>query len=125
MPEIELTTSQNNASVNVIAGDRLKKGDTLPAFQCRLLDNGAGYDLTDKQPMLHMKGRDADSKRLDGAEMNVLDENNGEVEYQWESTDTSKAGTFDLEVVVVSKNGKERTFPLKDFISVQIFEDLQ
>ena len=126
MAQIELLPTMTDARINVHQGTTLKTGDTLPTFQGQLLDeNGDPYDVTGMTPEFYMHDSD-DNSVVSGASMNVLDETNGEVEYEWDSTDTSTAGLYNVEVVAVDDTtGSERTFPADGFVSVNINEDLQ
>lgn len=127
MIEIISTTGMTGATVDVEQGTKLKAGDTLPVFKAQLLNNGSAYDLTGKTPELHMneEGTDLSSKTIDGVVMTVVDEVNGEVKYEWSSTETETEGDYNLEIVVVDGSGGERTFPTDGFVNVRIFEDLQ
>jgi hypothetical protein len=128
MAAIEFTTNMIEATIDVEQGTKLKAGDTLPVFKAQLLDNGDPYDLTDKTPELHMneEGTDISSKTIDGVAMTVVDETAGEVEYQWDSSETETEGDYNLEVVVVDDtSSNERTFPTDGFVNVRIYEDLQ
>jgi len=126
MAQIELLSTMTDARIDVYQGTTLKTGDTLPTFQGQLLDeNGDSYDLTGMTPEFYMHDSD-DNSVVAGTSMNVLDTTNGEVEYEWDATDTSDAGIYNVEVVAVDDaTGGERTFPADGFVSVDINEDLQ
>lgn len=128
MAEIEFTATMTEAEVDVEQGTALKAGDTLPVFRAQLLDNGSAYDLTGKTPQLHMneEGTDLSSKTIDGADMTVVGAENGEVEYQWSSSETEQEGDYNIEIVVVDDSTSgERTFPTNGFVNARIYDDLQ
>jgi hypothetical protein len=122
MVEINLTASAGSTEVTVKQGVNLKSGDTLPTFKAELIDaDGSAFDLTGMDVKFYV-GQDG---LISGESMTVVDETSGEVEYQWQETDTDGSGEYDAEIVVTNGSGGERTFPTSGFVTITINDDLQ
>lgn len=114
--------------VDVRDGDELKTDDTAPNLRADLVkNNGVAEDLSDFTVEFRM--REAGDEELvvdDDTDGNVSieDEDKGRVEYSWQESDTSTAGTYECEFQIDDGNGTIKSFPNTGFFTVKIEEGL-
>lgn len=106
----------------------IHRGDTAPAFRQRLRDDmGDVVSLSSAQEVeFHMRSIDYDITLSDDTTGNVsiVDAASGEVEYSWQTGDTSTIGTYKAEFVVTFSDGSIRTFPVGNMYTVVVTEDI-
>lgn len=88
----------------------IKQNDTSPSLQATLKDASlTAINLTGASVRFHMKSVDGTLK-VD-AEMDVIDELNGIVQYDWQSGDTDTVGAYYIEFEVTYADASVETFP--------------
>jgi hypothetical protein len=88
----------------------LKQNDTSPSLQATLKDAAQNpVDLEGATVKLHMKSAEGILKV--NAAMTVVDQNNGIIQYDWQSGDTDTAGTYYVEFQVTYADSSVETFP--------------
>lgn len=88
----------------------IKQNDTSPSLQATLKDaSQTPINLNGATVMFHMKSVDGTIK-VD-AEMTITDEDNGVVQYDWQSGDTDTVGTYYVEFEVTYADASVETFP--------------
>ena len=102
-----------------------KKGDTADPYTAVLEDDNGPVDITGySQVRFFMKNVETGNKKIQGAQMNVVNPSEGKVRYEWSDQDVDTVGTFEAEVVVTFVDGDE-TFPSEGFKSISINEDIE
>lgn len=107
----------------------IKKGDTLPKITGTLTTgpsagSQSAVDLTDATAVvLVMKNITGGAASRKTAAF-VNPRTSGQVEYVWQTADTSAAGTFNAEWEVTWTGGAVQTFPNEDYFTIVIAADL-
>lgn len=108
----------------------IKRGDTSPPIKFQLIaPDGAGKDIrgfNDVQFFMR-EAEDIDVVVSDNVagEVDVVDAEQGIVQYLWQDGDTDSAGEYEAEWEVEYGDGSLETFPNNDYIDVEIVEDIQ
>ncbi len=104
-----------------------KKGDTADPLQGNLQDQNGNADISGFQTVkLYMRNVADGTKKIDGKTMTVLDENTGNVKYEWDAEDVDTTGVYEAEIVVdYGTPGGKETFPSDGFKSIQIVDDIE
>ena len=103
---------------------RIKTNDTSPKLSVTLTDAlGNAIGLAGCSVIFRMKAFGAISLKVYAA-ATVVDDVNGIVEYQWQSSDTDTAGTYYGEIVVTYGDNTIETFPNNGYFTIIIKEDL-
>jgi len=111
--------------VNRLEGYLLKVDDTGPPLRVQLLrDDGEPKNLTGFTPTVSVSRSDSDTPTISDATMQIENESNGIVSYDWSSSDTNTGGTYIAEIVIDDGSGTTMTFPNNDFFNVRIQEGL-
>lgn len=84
---------------------------------------GTAVDLTGTTVRFHMKLPGASSAKVDAA-ANIDSATDGEVSYTWQSGDTDTAGLYLAEFEVTFAGSVVRTFPVDDYLYVNVLPDL-
>jgi len=101
----------------------IKQNDTSPSLQAILKDaSQTPIDLTGATVMFHMKSVGGTLK-ID-AEMTITDSDNGVVQYDWVSGDTSTVGAYYVEFEVTYSDGGIETFPNTGSLPLVITREL-
>lgn len=112
-----------STNAEIIRGDEIKQGDTVPSLRVKLLEDGNPFNLDGYTVTLRMKRTDADSLLVDEASMSIENAPRGIVTYDWSSSETDTSGTYLIECVVT--NGSEQiTFPNDTYTKLRIMESL-
>lgn len=102
----------------------IKQSDDDPVISATLTDDeGAAVDLTNATVDFHMAEPRGGQTVVD-ASATIVDAANGDVEYQWASSDTSKAGRYRAEFQVTYSDGDVETFPNVGYETVFIDEQI-
>jgi len=105
---------------------RIKTGDQLPPLRLTLQDlNDAGRvlgpaDLSTAEAVYFNMKDEAGELIIDHGEVEVLDEETGEVQYLWELADTLNPGKFFGEFEVHFPGDKTKTYPNDQEIPIKI-----
>ena len=109
----------------------MKRGDTAPVLERRLLDErGAPLDLSEEgtEVLFRMRVADGGLLKVDDAEAEIVNAKKGHVRYVWAEGDTDLAGTFDAEFIVTYTGEAEpteiRTLPSSRYYRVEILSTL-
>lgn len=102
----------------------LKRGDTLPSFEARLIH-------PDGTPVTFAAGDSAEffmkpasgALKVNGAAV-TLTQGSNVATYAWQGTDTDTAGTYTAEIVVTFADGNIMTWPNEGFWTVNINADI-
>jgi len=96
----------------------IKQNDTLPPLKVKLTQtDGSVLDLTGATVKLVVNG-------IGEKTMVVEDAAQGIVRYDWQATDTAKAGVYLAEVKVQYPNGTRQTIPTIDTIAIHIYKEV-
>lgn len=110
-----------------MADRTMKQGDTDPPLPIQpRQQNGAPVDLTDideirvwiKSPE-HSIVCDPQNVTVDG------DATEGNAFYNWQAGDTDNVGVYDVEFQIVWLDGRVRTFPTRNYRSLEIVASLE
>jgi hypothetical protein len=114
--------------VKIRDGDELKTDDTEPNLSVSLVkDNGVPQVLTGYDITFQMREANGDSLVVDDdttGNVSITDADLGRVEYDWDSSDTSTAATYECEFTIDDSSDSVITFPNQGFFTVQIEEGL-
>ncbi len=103
----------------------IKRNDRLPSLAATLTDAlGAPVDLTSTLVRFIMAAGAGTGTVAVNAPAVVVNSSGGTVRYDWAAGDTATSGTFNGEFEVTFPNGKKQTFPSANYITIQIFNDL-
>ena len=96
----------------------IKQNDTLPPIKVKLTQtDGSALDLTDATVKLVING-------IGERDMIIEDMANGIVRYDWQTTDTSKAGVYLAEVKMEYPGGTRQTIPTVGAIEIHIYKEV-
>lgn len=102
---------------------RIKQNDTSPSLQATLSDaNLVPVDLSGATVVFHMKSVDGTLILSEG--MTVTDSTGGVVQYDWQTGDTSDAGTYYVEFEATYNDGAIETFPNTGSLALVISSEL-
>ena len=102
---------------------RIKQNDTSPSLQATLSDaNLVPVDLTGSTVVLHMKS--VDGTLILSESMTITDDEGGVVQYDWQTGDTSSAGTYYVEFEVTYADLAIETFPNTGSLALVISSEL-
>lgn len=117
-------------------GDTLKLGDSAPNLAAQLIEESSGgslsvsgtttktaTDLTGGTVTLNVVDPDG-TLVIDAASCSLEDATNGEVSYDYSSSDFSSTGTHEAEFVFDDGSGETITYPNTGNFVIQINEDL-
>lgn len=92
-----------------------KRGDTAPAFEAHITDDGEDLAIAGASVRLLMRRRNGATYKVD-APMTIVDAASGHVKYQWVPSDVDTAAQFELTIRVTFAGGATRTFPSVGYI---------
>lgn len=96
----------------------IKQNDTLPPLKMRLIQtDGSALYLADATVKLVING-------IGERDMVVEDMANGIVRYDWQTTDTSKAGVYLAEVKLEYPDGTRQTIPTVGAVEIHIYKEV-
>lgn len=103
----------------------IKQNDTRPNLEAQLKQaNGTPINLTTANDVrFHMKVRN-DTTVKTNALCTIANATFGNVQYAFTNTDTNTAGHYYGEFVINYSDGKVQTVPTKDYIYIQIVDDI-
>lgn len=101
----------------------IKQGDTSPSLVANLVTpSRQPVFLEGATVLFHMRGQR--SSGVLTAPAVVVDEDGGQVRYDWAEGDTAAAGDFEAEFEVTYGDGTVETFPNEGYIIVTIPEQI-
>lgn len=100
-----------------------KRNDTTPLSHT-LRENGEPADLSNATKVEFFMSLSVDKALKADGTGTVVDETSGEVQYSFSQDEVDEAGFFMAEWQVTYGDGTIRTYPNKDYLTVQISEDL-
>lgn len=104
-----------------MADFHIKKGDRLPSLTAILYDGEGAFDeLATASGVVFKMVSGATTKTGNAV---IVDGLLGKVRYDWAAGDTDTAGVFNAEFVVTI-GGKEQTFPVDGYFTVEVEADL-
>jgi uncharacterized protein YfaS (alpha-2-macroglobulin family) len=112
-----------STSAEIIRGETIKSGDTLPELRVQLTEKGNAFNLDSYSVEMKMKRAGDDSLAVD-ASVSVEQPNRGIVTYSWSTGDTDTAGTYELEFTADDGSGSTLTFPNSGTEKLYIEEEL-
>ena len=102
----------------------VKKDNTSPLLGAQLQDpNANAVDLTGASVVFNMADFDG-NVIVNGGSASITSEDQGRVQYAWQLSDTSSAGSFRGEFKVTYSGGQIETFPNNGYIIIDIVSDL-
>ena len=97
----------------------IKKGDRAPSVEATLRRaDRTAIDLTNATSVNFQMGE------LDNAAI-IVSAEDGQVRYDWGSTETDTAGVFNAEFKILWNDGRQQTVPNRTVIKVYITEDVE
>lgn len=97
----------------------ISEDDRLPKLDAILIDGrGDIVDLTGATVEFHMATQAGTN--VITADADIVDEDNGHVQYDWQFGDTADPGTYNATFRVTFPSGLKQTFPNDRFIEVRI-----
>jgi hypothetical protein len=112
-----------STSVEIIRGETMKSGDTLPELRVQLIEEGNAFTLDSYSVEMKMKRAGDDSLVVDSSAA-IEQPNRGIVTYDWSVGDTETAGTYELEFTADDGSGSTLTFPNSGTEKIYIEEEL-
>lgn len=101
----------------------IKQNDTSPSLQATLKDASLEpIGLVGASVQFHMKSVDGTLK-VDAA-MDVIDSDNGIIQYDWQSGDTDTVGTYYVEFEVTYTDATVETFPNNGNKTINVVKEL-
>ena len=104
---------------------RIKQGDLRPIITATLVDStDTAIDLTSASSVkfvMNLQG--STTNKIDAAGV-ILTAASGIVTYTWVGTDTDTIGTYDAEFEVKWATDIYQTFPVRNYLTVEIVQDL-
>ena len=109
----------------------IKQGNTSPAIDAQLRDDGGEIDLEDGTVAFRMKHRSTD--QVVSGLCAIRNAENGRVSYIWSDGDTDKPGKYDAEFIVdysanppesIAEFNVDETFPSDGFLLIEVTETL-
>lgn len=101
----------------------MKQNDTYPFFRAQLRDVRGIVSLEGyEEALLHITRVSGEEKLKEPVE--VIDEENGYIQYKWKPEDTEEVGVFLGEVQVTFIGGKILTFPNDNYFKLKIVKEL-
>jgi hypothetical protein len=97
---------------------QLKVGDTWPPAKAALILGSTVIPLTGASVVFVV--RTFRGKELFSKPAEVLNVATGEVQYQWEATDTAAAGKYVGQFIVTFADGRKTSAPNDSYIEVEI-----
>ena len=111
--------------INIIRGQHIKSGDTLPTLRLQLLEAGDAYNLDEYTVDLTIREVNSDMTIVD-TDATIEDSSRGIVSYSWDSAEqTSDEGTYLFECTATdTESDKTLTFPNDGYANLYIEERL-
>ncbi len=110
-------------TAEVLRGDEIKEGDTIPDLRIKLHEDGDAFNLSGYTVKLRMKRSDADDLTVDNESMVVENDPRGIVTYSWSSSETAESGIYMIECVAT--DGTDQiTFPNNTYTKLHIEDTL-
>lgn len=106
---------------------KITQGDTSPSLLSTLSGEDGPVDLTNTTDIRFIMQDRYEQIIIDDnlqGSVNITDASSGEVEYVFDSTDTSDVGEYTAEFEVEYNNGAIETFPTDTKINVEIVEQI-
>lgn len=95
--------------IKILRGGRIKAGDTRPKLRLKLLEDGTPFNLSGYSVNIIVQRSDGERMPVNST-MTIEHDIRGIVTYDWSSDETSKSGTYEMEVTAT--NGSNSiTFP--------------
>jgi len=98
--------------------------DLLPELIAYLRNNdGSPMDLNNTNVKFYMSTPDLKDMRIDGATVQILDPDNGKVQYSWVAANTEVPGTFNAQFKVITstvQGDKAMTVPTEEPLQIVI-----
>ena len=110
-------------TVEVLRGNHIKDGDTMPSFRAKLLEEGDAFNLVGYDVTMKMSLAESDSLIVDSA-ATIEQEDRGIVTYDWTSGETSESGTYEIQFIANDGSGNIISFPNRGFVRFYIEEGL-
>ncbi len=107
----------------ILRGEKMKRGDTLPNLRVKLTEAGNAFNLTDYSVSMRLRRTDDESLIVD-EEITIEDASRGLVTYSWDSGETDESGTYLLEFVADDGTGSTITFPNSGYTRLYIGDRL-
>lgn len=103
----------------------LKRND-LPILQRQLLDaDKQPVDLTNVDTVVfNMATAETHVAKITRAAAVVVDATDGQVSYTFQAGDTDTSGWYDAEFEVTMNDGTVQSYPVPDYLTVEITDDL-
>lgn len=102
----------------------IKQHDTFPAIEVEVKkDNGRPYDLSGVF-IAKFAMRNSVGKTIFRKDAVVIDEENGVLQYIWDSEDTAVVGDYEGEFTLIFHGGDILTVPTNGFIDIKIVENI-
>jgi hypothetical protein len=108
--------------VEILRGNHIKSGDTLPSFRVKLLEDGDAFNLSNYDVTMKIRLAEGGDLKVDDS-ASIEQEDRGIVTYDWSSSQTDTAGTYDVEFVA-NDGGDTISFPNSGFARLYIEEGL-
>ena len=102
----------------------IKQTNTSPILGAQLKDaNSDPVDLTGATVVFNMADIN-DRVVVNGAACTVTDEENGRVQYEWQTGDTARNGIYHGEFKVTYSDGSIESFPNSEYLSINVVADV-
>lgn len=101
----------------------IKQGDTAPPAESTLTLDGAVQGLAGTTVEFLMTPKGSDTATVDAA-ATIVDEDAGEVKYEWSAGDTDTIGYYDAEWKVTFNDGDVMRFPNDGYETVRVHDAL-
>lgn len=110
-------------SVEVLRGNEIKEGDTMPSLRVKLYEDGDPFNLSGYTVDISMKRSNSDTLIVDEKTMSIENNPRGIVSYSWDSSETSESGTYVFECT--AWDGMDQiTFPNNTYTKLHIEDSL-
>jgi hypothetical protein len=103
----------------------IKQGDTGPSLAANLVTpSQQPADLSGASVLFHMRNARSTTASVLTAAAVVVDAENGQVRYDWQTGDTDVAGDFEAEFQVTYADNTIETFPNSGYVNISIIEQI-
>lgn len=101
-----------------------KQGDRLPSLSVTAVQSdGTAYDLSGATVVFNMRTADTNTVKVNRASATLVSGPNGQVRYDWQSTDLDTVGEY-LGEFEATISGRKLTIPTNGYIPIRVLDDI-
>jgi hypothetical protein len=112
-----------STQLQILRGEHMKEGDTIPSLRLQLFEQDNQFNLTDYTVSLKISHTNEEEPVVD-TNATITQPSRGIVSYSWNAGETDNSGTYLVEVVATSSDGSVITFPNSSYAKLYIEDRL-